>query len=125
MTAQFVEIAGEQMVLLTQGEFQRLKEFAEHYADILAAVNAQKRREAGEEYIPADVVNELVSGENPLKVWRNYRGFTLQTLADRVGRTPSFISKLERGQNEGGVKLWQMLANVLEIDLDDLIVPIN
>ncbi|MFO1254363.1 MAG: helix-turn-helix transcriptional regulator [Sphingomonadaceae bacterium] len=121
MTAQFVEIAGAQMVLLDRKEFERLSEAAEHYDDIVAAVEAQKRRDAGEEYIPAEIVNRLVSDENPLKVWRQYRGLTLDGLGELVGRKGSFISKLEKGKAEGGIKLWQDLARALKLDLDDLL----
>ena len=121
MAAQFLQISGEQMVLLSRADFARLAEAAENYDDIVAAVDAQKRREAGEEYVPADVVAKLVDGENPLRVWRQYRGLTLQALADRVGRKPSCISKLELGHLEGGIKLWQALAHALDVDLDDLV----
>lgn len=122
MTAQFVEIAGAQMVLVTREEYEKLSEAAEHYADIVAAVEAQKRREGGEEYIPAEVVGKLAAGENPLKVWRKYRGMTQEALAQRAGCKKGFISKLETGRNEGGVKLWRDLAKALDVDLDDLII---
>lgn len=124
MTAQLLEIAGQEMVLLSKAEFARLKEAAESYEDIVAAVDAQKRREAGEEYVPAEVVNRLLAGESPLKVWRTYRGLTLDGLGKLVGRQASFLGKLEKGQNEGGVRLWQALAEALKVDLDDLL-PVN
>ena len=125
MTAQMIEIAGSQMVVLTRKEFDELMEAAEHYADIVAAVEAQKRREAGEEYVPAEVVAQLVAGENPLKVWRKHRGFSLAALGGIVGRQASFIGKLEKGSNEGGVKLWQALAKALDVDLEDLLPPLD
>ena len=125
MTAQMIEIAGTQMVMLTRKEFDALTEAAEHYADIVAAVEAQKRREAGEEYVPAEVVEQLIAGENPLKVWRNYRGLSLAALGEMVGRQASFMGKLEKGVNEGGIKLWQALAKALDVDLDDLLPPLD
>ena len=121
MTEQFVEIAGQQMVLLTRPEFDKLATAAENYADIEAAVAAQQRREAGEEYVPVELVDRLMAGESPLKVWREYRGLTLEGLGELVGRQGSMISKLEKGRNEGGIKLWQALAKALSVDLDDLI----
>lgn len=124
MTAQFVEIAGSPMVILSREEFSRLSEAAECYAEIVSAVEAQRRRDEGEEYIPAEVVSRLVSGENPLLVWRNYRGLTLDALGERVGRKGSFISKLEKRKAEGGIRLWHDLAKALEVDLDDL-VPVE
>ena len=111
------------MVVLSRPEFERLTEAAENYADIEAAVMAQARREAGEEYFPSDLVDRLMEGESPLKVWREYRGLTLDELGQRVNRQGSMISKLEKGRAEGGVKLWRDLAKVLCVDLDDL-VPI-
>lgn len=121
MTEQFVEIAGQQMVMLSRPEFEKLAAAAENYADIEAAVFAQQRREAGEEYVPVELVDRLMAGENPLKVWREYRGLTLEGLGVLVGRQGSMISKLEKGRNEGGIKLWQALAKALSVDLDDLI----
>ncbi|WP_310531036.1 helix-turn-helix transcriptional regulator [Novosphingobium sp.] len=121
MTAQFVDIAGSPMVILSREEFSRLNEAAECYAEIVAAVEAQRRKDDGEEYIPADVVSRLVAGDNPLLVWRNYRRLTLDALGNLVGRKGSFISKLEKGKCEGGIRLWQDLAKALEVDLDDLL----
>ena len=121
MTVQSLEIAGQRMVLLTQAEFERLQEAAENYADIEAAVDARQRREAGEEYFPAELVDRLLEGQNPLKVWREYRGLTQARLGEVVGCQSSMISKLEKGRLEGGVKLWQALAKALSVDLDDLI----
>lgn len=109
------------MVLLSREEFDRLNEAAEHYSDIVAAVEAQQRREAGEEYVPAEVVRQLLDGESPLKVWRKYRGMTLDVLAEAVGRQGSFISKLEKGKAEGGIKLWKDIAVALKVDLEDLL----
>ncbi|HEY7807999.1 MAG TPA: helix-turn-helix transcriptional regulator [Croceibacterium sp.] len=121
MTAQHIEIAGKPMVLLTREEFERLAEAAENYDDICAAVAAQERRNAGEEYLPIELVDRLMEGENPLKVWRQYRGFSQEALAKIVGRNGSWIAKLEKGKGKGDVTLWRALANALHVDLDDLV----
>ncbi len=121
MTAQILEIAGQEMVLLSKAEFARLKDAAENYDDIVAAVEARKRREEGEEYVPAEVVNRLISGEIPLKVWREYRGLSQERLGALVGCQGSWIGKLEKEKAEGGVKLWQALSEALAVDLDDLL----
>ncbi|MEQ1499628.1 MAG: helix-turn-helix transcriptional regulator [Novosphingobium sp.] len=121
MTVQFVEIAGAQMVVLSREEFVHLSEAAENYADIVAAVKADERRASGEEYIPAEIVHRLINGENPLMVWRQHRGLTLDGLGEMVSRQGSFISKLEKGRAEGGIRLWQELAKALKLDLEDLL----
>ena len=76
MTAQIVEIAGEKMAMLPLADYQRLLEIAEDQADIAAAERAEQRRLAGEEYVPFELVNAIIDGENALRAWRKYRGFT-------------------------------------------------
>lgn len=121
MTEQFVEIAGQQMVILTGEDFARLSEEAESYRDICSAVEARTQREAGEEYVPAELVSRILEGENPLKVWRKYRGLTLEALGAMVGRQGSMISKLEKGHLDGSIKLWQSLAAALKVDLEEIV----
>lgn len=121
MTAQIIDIAGQKMVLLTRAEYDALALSAENFQDIALAVEAQQKRAAGEEYLPADFVDRLLAGEAPLKVWREHRGLTLDELGERVGRQGSMISKLENGRNEGGIRLWKALADALAVDLNDLI----
>ena len=123
MTVQHIEIAGQSMVLLTRREFERLADAAENYSDICAAVEAQSRRETDDEYLPAEVVDRLLAGDSPLRVWRQHRGLTLEALANQVGCGSSMISKLEKGRNEGGIRLWKALAEALEVSVDDLLPP--
>lgn len=121
MSIQHLDIAGQKMVLLTQQEFDRLAEAAENYGDICAAVAAQERADAGEEYVPAELVNRIIDGESALKVWREYRGLTQATLAEKVGCQGSWIAKLEKGQATGDVKIWRALAEALNVELDDIV----
>lgn len=121
MTVQFVEIDGQKIALLPAGEFEKLAEAAEYRADMSAAIDAQARRDAGEEYLPQDMADRLLDGENPLRVWREYRGLSLDQLGEKVGRQASFLSKLERGASEGGVRLWVALAAALDVAVDDLV----
>jgi len=121
MTEQLIEIAGQQMVILSQAEFRRLSQDAECYREIAAAVDAQARREAGEEYYPNDIISRIVDGENPLKVWRKYRRLSQEQLGQKVARGGSYIAKLEKGRSTGDVQLWQKLAKALDVDLELLL----
>ena len=66
-----------------------------------------------------------------LKKLRKARGWTQKELADKVGLTPTYISKLERGQVlQPQEKTIRKLAETLEADEEDLMllgkrVPIN
>ncbi len=120
MTAQLVEIAGQPMVLLTKSEFDRLSAAAINWSDIEKAVEAQNRRDSGEEYLPASVVDRIMSGESALKVWRTHRGLSQEELGQRVNRQGSMIAKLESGRAQGDILLWRALADALAADIDDI-----
>jgi ribosome-binding protein aMBF1 (putative translation factor) len=121
MTAQTIEIAGQQMVVLSKAEFDRLTRAAECYDDICAAVAAKERSDAGEELVPATVVNRILDGESALKVWREFRGYSQDELAAKVGKQGSWLGKMERGDLKGKLPMWRKLASVLDIELDDIL----
>lgn len=77
----------------------------------------------GEEKLtPSDVVERLVDGENPVKVWREYRGFTQEELGSRTGLSGPCLSRIESGKRESTVKVHVTLAKALGVDIDDLVI---
>jgi ribosome-binding protein aMBF1 (putative translation factor) len=50
-----------------------------------------------EELIPAEVVDALLEGENPIRVWRQHRGLTQQQLADMAEISAPYLSQIESG----------------------------
>jgi len=103
-------------------EWRRICALAEDAEDIRAADNAVRELAAGyDETVPLEVVRRLVEGDHPLSVWRKYRGLTQQTLAEAAGMGKSYISQIESGAKRGSVKSLQRLAEVLRVDVDDLI----
>jgi DNA-binding XRE family transcriptional regulator len=121
MTVQIVEIAGQKMAVLPVAEYERLIDIAEDKADALAAAEAERRRDDGEEYLPADMLDRILAGENPLRVWRRHRGLTLEQLADAAGTHYPTLSRIENGQLQGRPALWRRLAEVLKVSADDIL----
>ncbi len=121
MGAQIVEIAGQKMAVLPINDYERLLDLAEDRADVMAAERAEERRLAGEEYVPAELVNRILDGENPLRVWRQYRGLTLEQLAKSAELSISYLSDLERGKRQGKGALWRKLADALNVAVDDIL----
>jgi len=76
---------------------------------------------AREELFPAAVVDRLMAGENPIRVFRRYRGMTQEELARRAGTDPVYISQIERMKRHGSLDLNRRLAAALGVDIDDLI----
>ena len=85
-----------------------------------AAGRAAYDRTRGEETVPIAVVDRLLTGESPLKVWREHRRLTLTALADKAEIGKGYLSQLERGTRKGPVATMQKLAAALAVDLDDL-----
>ncbi len=121
MTVQFVEIAGQKMAMLPVAEFERLVDLAEDKLDVSAAIAAERRREAGEEYVPAELVDRIIAGENALKVWRNHRGLTQAILAKKAGISQAFVGFLEKDEKTASVETWQSLAKALDVELEDIL----
>ncbi len=89
----------------------------EDAADV-AVYDAAKAR--NEESFPAEIADRLIAGENPIKVFRKYRGLTQKQLAKQAKTAAAYRSQLETGRRTGSVKLLRRLAGELGVGLDDL-----
>ena len=74
-----------------------------------------------EELIPSEVVYAILDGENPVKVWRNYRGMAQQELAEKAGISVPYLSQLETGKRKGSLDVLNSIARGLGVSLDDLV----
>ncbi len=124
MGVQILEIGGRKMAVLPVEDYERLVEIAEDREDIAAAVDAERRRKKGMEYLPASMVNRILDGENALRVWREYRGITIAELAEKSGYGYSMISKIETGARQGTIALWNAVAGALKVLPED-IMPVD
>jgi ribosome-binding protein aMBF1 (putative translation factor) len=121
-SATFKTPGGEEMVVLPRQDYERLLDAQEILEDIAAYDLAKSRLASGQdEMIPAEMVNRLIDGENPVRVWRKHRGLSLAELAQRAKLSESYLSQIETGQRKGPVDKMQSLAAVLNVLVDDLI----
>ena len=81
--------------------------------------DSAKRSE--EESFPIEVANRLLAGESAVKVFRNCRGLTQKQLAQKVGIHPVYVSQIETSKRTGSAKTLARIAEVLNIDIDELI----
>ncbi len=88
-------------------------------AAAIAAYDAAKER--GEESFPAELACRLLDGENPIKVYRQYRGLTQKGLAGKAGTKAAYISQIETGRRTGSTKTLRRIAKALGVDLDDIV----
>lgn len=121
MTVQFVEIGGQKMAMLPLDEYHRLRDAGEDRSDSREAALAEKRRIEGEEYLPAEMVDKLLAGENALRVWRKHRRLTLDKLSSVTGVVKSTLSNMENGKRSGTTATWRALADALKVTVDDIL----
>lgn len=123
MSVQIIEKNGKpEWAVLPYEEYQRLVAEAEMLQDIrdydevkLAIANGE------EELIPSEVTYALLDGQNPIRVWREFRGLTQQQVADTAGISKPYMSQLETGQRKGTAEVLAAIARALNVSLDDLI----
>lgn len=108
-------------VVLPWTDYQTLLEAAENAIDGALLDAFTKRLASGEEeMLPASVVDALLAGANPIKVWREYRGLTQQALAARAGISKAYLCQLETGKREGAIKTLHAIATALGVAVGDL-----
>jgi len=66
------------------------------------------------------VLDALLTGANPVKVWRAYRGLTQGALAAQVGISKAYLCQIETGKREGAIKTLRAIATALDVTVDDL-----
>jgi DNA-binding XRE family transcriptional regulator len=101
-----------ELVMMTADDFTEALEDA--------AAEAAYHRTRGQESVPGEMIDRLLAGDNPVKVWREHRGIGLNALADKAGIGRGYLSQIESGSRSGTVATLRKLAAVLAVDLDDL-----
>jgi DNA-binding XRE family transcriptional regulator len=112
---------GERLVLVPESDYAQLIE-AREMADDVAAFDAAKRKLADgtEELLPAAFAKRILKGENPIRVWRDYRGMTATALAAKAGLAQAYVSQVETGTRDGTVGTLKKIAAALGVTLDDI-----
>jgi len=106
------------MVVVPEADYEALLDAAD-IADanrVLAEIAAGRQ-----EWVPSEIVDRLLDGENRVRVWREYRRLTAADLAAKAGISPAYLSELETGKKTGTVETLRKLADVLKLDIDDLV----
>jgi DNA-binding XRE family transcriptional regulator len=122
MKIQIIEHNGvPEYAIVPYGEWEAIMDRMEELEDIRDARTISAAIAAGEETYPHEFVKRLSSDESPLKVWREYRKFTLATLAKACGVSIPALSQIENSKRTPSVDLLVMLSKALCCDMEDLI----
>ena len=106
------------MVTISQKEYADLIKAREDLEDLRAVRAHEADPQAG---LPLELTKRLIDGENPLLVYREWRGLTQSALAEASGVNRVQIVQIEKGQKTGSAPTLKKLAGALGVAVDDLI----
>lgn len=119
--------ADRDTVTITRAEYralldmrQRLDELEDHLSGAKAL--ADFREDPGS-FLPFPMVERLLAGESPVRIWRERRAMKATELAAATGLTAAYISEIETGKKPGSIDAFRKLARVLSVTIDDLLPP--
>lgn len=117
MNTQIIEKNGKpEWAVLPYEEYLHLLDATEDAEDLVLYKEAMARQD--EELIPSEVVNRILDGESPFKVWREYRGLSQEQLAKAAGLSKPYISHIESGKRVGTIESLQAIAKALKVSID-------
>jgi len=121
MRIETITKGGKEFAIIPKDKLKKLLKDEEMLSDIHAYDSAKAKLESGEdELIPFEMVERRINGESPLKIWREYRDFTQETLARKSKISRAMIAAIETGHKNGGVSTLKKLSHILKISLDNL-----
>jgi len=97
---------------------RQTQEADEDFGTARLVARARKEIAAGVPLIPKDVVDRIASGENALRVLREWRGQTQLYIAYKTNIGQGYISDLESGRRKGTTAALKKFADVLKVPLD-------
>jgi len=107
--------------VITRTEYNSLIERMEELEDRLDLLNAQDKGESKDAW-SSDLVERMIAGEHPLRLWREHRGINKRTLSKKSGVSESYLSEIETGKKPGSVSALSKCAKALNIDISDLVI---
>ena len=101
-------------------EYERL---AKEYPEALLSdeeLYDHAKEEKGESF-PIEVVDRLLAGQNPIKVYRSHRNMTQAELGTAASINAIHLSQIETGKRTPSTNTLVALAQALNITVDDLL----
>ena len=112
--------AGEELVLLSRADYDRLTALAaeadEDAADVAAYDTAMAEVASGHNSpLPVEVSAQLLRGASLVTAIRKWRGMKQTDLPERAGLSQGYLSDLESGRRKGAVETLRAVARVLDV----------
>ena len=107
-------------VIMSRAYYEALIERIEDLEDARIAREAMENRDR-RDYLPIGLVERMLAGENPVRIWRERRGFSPEYLAAKAGLSLRSLHSIETGRRIGSIAALKALAVALDLTIDDLV----
>ena len=107
-------------VIMSRAYYEALIERIEDLEDARIARDAIENRDR-RDYLPIGLVERMLAGENPVRIWREQRGFSPDYLAAKAGLSMNHLSAIETGRKVVSIAALKALAVALDLTIDDLV----
>lgn len=113
-------------VTLSRTEYEALLARVEDAEDAAAVAEHLARAEslgpeaARADALSVDLVERLIAGESPIRVWRRHRKFKQSELAKVTGNSVTLLNEMEAGTKRGSIETLKKFARALNVTSEDL-----
>jgi DNA-binding XRE family transcriptional regulator len=126
-SVQFIHTpGGDDLAVLPRSEYDRLVALAAEAQEDAAASriirnSSRAIKESREVVLPKAVADRLASGDNVVRVLREWRDMIQGELAVAVGISQNYLSEIENGRRKGPAELQKKFARALGVPMDLLV----
>ncbi|HEY1983626.1 MAG TPA: helix-turn-helix transcriptional regulator [Xanthobacteraceae bacterium] len=125
MNVRFQKTARGEIAILPRKDYEdlvaRAAEADEDKGTARLVAHARDASTTGAPLIPKNVVDRLASGDNPVRVLREWRDITQMYLSFKTGLSQGYISDVETGRRNGTAAALRLIADALKVPLDLLV----
>ncbi len=125
MNVRFQKTPRGEVAILPRKEYEALvakaAEIDEDRGTARLVASARNAVAAGAPLLPKEVVDRLARGDNPVKVFREWRDVPQMYLSFKTGLSQGYISDVETGRRNGTAAALRLIADVLKVPLDLLV----
>jgi DNA-binding XRE family transcriptional regulator len=122
VTVKFETTPSGEVAILPRADYERLKKLADEAMEDAGTARlvarAKKEVAAGAPLLPKETVDRLADGENPIRVLREFRGYTQVAFVKAVGIAQGYLSDLETGKRKGPLELHRKISRALAVPLE-------
>mgnify|MGYP000377394965 CR=1 FL=1 len=114
-------------VVLSRKDYEALLAALEDAEDRATFAAAREREAtlgkaaARDHHLPVELVERLLAGDSPVRVWREHRGLSRHALAAEAALALGYLAAIETGRRRGGIATLRRLARALRVPLDELV----